>query len=75
MAIVVRLIDEEEKWECVNQVAHITIGTRSDAVKPKESNDLLKKWLEVGAEGGEIREIVFEGKPVVTGAVKPVLSR
>lgn len=75
MAIVVRLIDEEDKWVCVNPVAHITIGTRSDAVKPKESNDLLKKWLEVGAGADHIQELVFKDKPVLQGSVKPVQSK
>jgi tRNA ligase len=75
MAIVVRLIDEQGKWECLNQVAHITVGTRDDAVKPKESNDLLGRWLEEGTAGGKTREVVFESKPVVDGIVKPVQSR
>ena len=52
MAIVVRIVDEENKLECVNRVAHITVGTRDNSVKPKESNDLLAKWLEEGAGGG-----------------------
>jgi tRNA ligase len=77
MAIVVRIVDGEGKWECVNRVAHITVGTRDDAVKPKESNDLLAKWLEEGTGGEEnkIQEVVFEEKPMVKGAVKGVLSR
>jgi tRNA ligase len=75
MAIVVRLIDEEDAWQCVNQVAHITVGTRDDSVKPKESNDLLQRWLEVGTEPGLMREIVFSHKPIVEGVVKPVQSR
>ncbi|KAL6907268.1 RNA ligase domain-containing protein [Trichoderma evansii] len=77
MAIVVRIVDEEGKWECVNRVAHITVGTRDDAVKPKESNDLLAKWLEEGTGGEEnrIREVVFDDKPMIKGIVKGVLSR
>ncbi|KAK5996614.1 tRNA ligase 1 [Cladobotryum mycophilum] len=77
MAIVVRIVDPENKWECVNRVAHITVGTRDGSVKPKESNDLLAKWLEVGTGGGEnkIKEIVFTEKPTVIGEVKGVLSR
>ncbi|KAI0396391.1 tRNA ligase [Xylariaceae sp. FL0594] len=76
MAIVVRLLDDEGKWTCVNKVAHITVGTRDNGVKPKESNDLLARWLEVGS-GGEtgIGERVFEGKPVLKGTVRGVLSR
>lgn len=74
MAIVARLVDEG--WECVNQVAHITIGTRDNEVKPKESNDLLKRWIEVGSgdESG-IGEAVIGGRQVVDGTVKGILSR
>ncbi|KAK1246066.1 hypothetical protein MKX07_005135 [Trichoderma sp. CBMAI-0711] len=77
MAIVVRIVDEENKWECVNRVAHITVGTRDNSVKPKESNDLLARWLEEGAggEGNTIQEVVFAEKPVVKGFVQGVLSR
>jgi tRNA ligase len=75
MAIVVRLIDAEGKWECVNSVAHITVGTRDDSVKPKESNDLLARWLDHGVAGGETAEVVFEPKPTIKGDVKAVLSR
>ncbi|KAI1651616.1 tRNA ligase [Daldinia loculata] len=76
MAIVMRIVDEEEKWTCVNKIPHITIGTRDDSVKPKESNDLLKRWLEVGsgADTG-IGERIIEGKPTVKGSVRGVLSR
>lgn len=76
MAIVVRLNDPEDKWRCVNKVAHITIGTRDDSVKPKESNDLLGRWLAEGAgEGSRMVDIGFEGRPGLKGIVKPVLSR
>jgi len=75
MAIVVRLIDDEGKWECLNQVAHITVGTRDDSVKPKESNDLLSRWLENGATSGQTREVIFESKPTLDGVVKPVQSK
>ncbi|KAI0106503.1 fungal tRNA ligase adenylyltransferase [Nemania sp. FL0031] len=76
MAIVVRLLDQEDRWTCVNKVAHITVGTRDNTVKPKESNDLLTRWLEVGS-GGEtgIGERMFEGKPTLKGTVRGVLSR
>jgi tRNA ligase len=74
MAIVVRLVDEG--WECVNPVAHITVGTRGDEVKPKESNDLLQRWLEVGSgdESG-IGELAIEGRIIVNGTVSGILSR
>jgi tRNA ligase len=76
MAIVVRLSDQDDQWQCVNRVAHITVGTRDDSVKPKESNDLLARWLEVGSSPEtQIGEIVFTEKPVLKGTVAPVLAR
>lgn len=74
MAIVARLVDSD--WECVNKIAHITVGTRGPEVKPKESNDLLGRWIEQGS-GDEtgIGEIAIEGRQVVHGTVKGVLSR
>lgn len=78
MAVVVRLNSGGEggRWECVNRVAHVTVGTRDESVKPKESNDLLARWLEEGAtEGNGIGEVGFEGRPGVKGVVRGVLSR
>lgn len=83
MAIVVRLEEVDggtpegvDKWECVNRVAHVTVGTRDDRVKPRESNDLLARWIEEGVtEENKIRELVIEGKPVLKGVVRGVLSR
>ncbi|KAI1205219.1 tRNA ligase [Annulohypoxylon truncatum] len=76
MAVVVRILDEEQKWTCVNKVPHITIGTRDDSVKPKESNDLLAKWLQDGSGGDTgIGERLIEGQTVVKGSVRGVLSR
>ncbi|GAP91758.1 putative tRNA ligase [Rosellinia necatrix] len=76
MAIVVRLLDPDEKWVCVNKVAHVTVGTRDDSVKPKESNDLLARWLEVGSGGDTgIGARTFEGRPTLKGTVRGVLSR
>lgn len=74
MAIVVRVIDED--WQSMNAVPHITVGTRGDEVKPKESNDLLRRWLEVGSgdESG-IGELAIEGPIILKGDVKGVLSR
>ena len=91
MAVVVRLVPSPEdaninadtpglparpKWECVNRVAHITIGTRDDGVKPKESNELLARWLEKGSgEETKIKDLLIEGKPMLKGVVRGVLSR
>ncbi|CAK7217287.1 tRNA ligase [Sporothrix curviconia] len=89
MAIVVRLVSKDghagaaeaeagqaKDWTCVNKVSHITVGTRDDKVKPKESNDLLARWLDEGStETNGITDVVFEGKPLLQGAVRGVLSR
>ncbi|KXJ91651.1 fungal tRNA ligase phosphodiesterase domain-domain-containing protein [Microdochium bolleyi] len=76
MAIVVRLVDPEGHWKCVNKVAHITIGTRDNSVKPKESNDLLARWLEKGSGGATgIGERPIEGRPILKGTVRGVLAR
>ncbi|KAJ6445513.1 tRNA ligase [Purpureocillium lavendulum] len=75
MAIVVRLVDAEGKWDCVNRVAHITVGTRDNTVKPKESNDLLAKWLDDGVSDGGIGDRVFEPKLTIKGDVRGVASR
>ena len=74
MAIVVRLVDAD--WRCVNEVAHITVGTRGQEVKPKESNDLLKRWLNEGSgDSTGIGEAAIEDRPVIHGTVKGVLSK
>jgi tRNA ligase len=80
MCFVVRLLPAEgvgaNVFETVNSIAHITVGTSSPAVKPKESNDLLKRWLEVGS-GGEtgIWEEKVKGEVVLEGSVRGVLQR
>ena len=74
MAVVARLVGEG--WECANKVSHITVGTRGPEVKPKESNDLLERWLEQGSgDHSGIGEITLEYRQVVHGTVKGVLSR
>lgn len=73
MAIVARLVDEN--WECTNSIAHITVGTKGPDVKPKESNNLLQEWLNVGTEGTGIGEIAVDGRVILDGVVKGVLSR
>lgn len=82
MAFVVRILppatDGEggDSWPCVNPVAHITVGTASSEVKPKESNDLLQQWLQVGSgEGTGIWEAEVPGYKVLDGEVRPVMMR
>ena len=70
MCIVARILDEG--WECVNEVAHVTIGTANQTIKPKESNDLLDKWL--GEEGG-VQEKEIDGFVEVCGEVRAVMQQ
>ncbi|KAE8153484.1 fungal tRNA ligase phosphodiesterase domain-containing protein [Aspergillus avenaceus] len=63
-------------WTCANDIPHVTVGTVSSQVKPKESNDLLKRWLEVGSGGDTgIWEAEIPGVKVVPGTVGLVMSR
>ena len=74
MSIVARLLDEA--WKSVNTIAHVTVGTASPDIKPKTSNDLLEKWMEVGS-GGEtgIGELLLEGNVVMQGTVKAMMQQ
>jgi tRNA ligase len=67
---------EELVFESVNPVAHITVGTASQDIKPKESNDLLQRWLN-GGSGGDtgIGEIAVKGNVTLEGSVRGVLGR
>ncbi|MCJ1399805.1 hypothetical protein MMC11_003008 [Xylographa trunciseda] len=72
MCIVARILDQG--WESVNAVPHVTIGTANPSIKPKESNDLLSRWLQRGAsEETGIHEILLQGEAEVYGEVKAVL--
>ncbi|PPJ55415.1 hypothetical protein CBER1_02734 [Cercospora berteroae] len=81
MAFVVRLSPFEgsnEQFQTTNSTAHITVGTASADIKPKESNDLLAMWLQQGASGAEgngIYEMAVKGSVELEGVVKGVLSR
>ncbi|KAJ5489385.1 hypothetical protein N7539_004275 [Penicillium diatomitis] len=87
MAFVVRLLpiegetgegvaNADEGLPCANRVPHITVGTASQAVKPKESNDLLQRWLQVGSGGDTgIHELEVPNVLVVEGTIHPVMMR
>ncbi|KAL1607639.1 tRNA ligase [Paraconiothyrium brasiliense] len=68
--------NQEVVFETVNPVAHVTVGTASADIKPKESNNLLQRWLNEGS-GGEtgIRELSVKGNVVLDGSVRGVLGR
>lgn len=88
MAFVVRILPPTENesesgsaakdpgYPCANAIPHVTVGTVSAGVKPKESNDLLRRWVEVGS-GGEtgIWEAEVKGVKVVEGVVGVVMMR
>lgn len=67
---------EEFAFETTNPVAHVTVGTADVSIKPKESNDLLQRWLANGS-GGEtgIGELSVNGNVVLEGSVRGVLGR
>ncbi|KAF9885983.1 hypothetical protein FE257_012161 [Aspergillus nanangensis] len=79
MAFVARIVppeDQEQNWPCANPVPHVTVGTVSPDVKPKESNDLLQRWLKTGSGGDTgIWEAEIPGVKVVEGLVGEVMSR
>ncbi|KAF1953286.1 tRNA ligase [Byssothecium circinans] len=67
---------EELVFETVNAVAHITVGTASPAVKPKESNDLLQRWLNEGSGSQTgIHVAPVKGNITLDGSVRGVLGR
>lgn len=87
MAFVVRILPPTENesastsaqdagYPCANAIPHVTVGTVSAEVKPKESNDLLRRWVEEGS-GGEtgIWEVEVKGVKVVEGVVGVVMMR
>ena len=75
MAILARLPDVKNNgFKTVNNMAHITVGTAADNIKPRESNDLLEAW-EKGDENGKIQDIRVKGSVILDGSVKGVLSR
>jgi tRNA ligase len=71
MSIVVRILDEN--WSCANEVPHITVGTAAPSIKPKESNDLLRRWLQEGANAQSgIWEAVIKAGEVICCDVRAV---
>ncbi|KAF2639774.1 hypothetical protein P280DRAFT_470385 [Massarina eburnea CBS 473.64] len=63
-------------FESVNPVAHITVGTVDQSVKPRESNDLLQRWLNEGSGGQTgIWEAPIKGNGMLDGSVRVVRGR
>jgi tRNA ligase len=67
---------EDLAFETVNPVAHVTVGTADASIKPKESNDLLQRWLNEGSGAATgIGELTVKGNVVLDGSVRGVLGR
>lgn len=79
MCFVVRLVSADTEacaWKSVNEVAHVTVGTADQSVKPKESNDLLLRWLQSGSGGSSgIEEVQVKGHVELEGYVRGVLQK
>jgi tRNA ligase len=83
MAIVVRILPSEQhhgsegdgSWTCANTTPHITVGTVSPDIKPKESNDLLNRWLEGDESGGKIWEKEIPEVKILEATVRAVMQR
>ncbi|KAJ5151916.1 hypothetical protein N7492_010211 [Penicillium capsulatum] len=85
MAFVVRILPAGEEptpgtenggFPCANAIPHITVGTASPDVKPKESNDLLRRWVEVGSGGDTgIFEAEVQGVKIVDGSTGLVMMK
>lgn len=79
MCFVVRLLPipgSDVQWRSTNEMAHITVGTADNSIKPKESNDLLKKWAQIGSgTHSGIWDTPIRGQVELVGSVKCVLSR
>ncbi|OJJ49618.1 hypothetical protein ASPZODRAFT_983397 [Penicilliopsis zonata CBS 506.65] len=66
----------QQEWVCANRFPHITVGTAAPEVKPKESNDLLQRWVTGGSGPGTgIWEAEVPGVKVVSGVVTVVMRR
>jgi tRNA ligase len=81
MCFVVRIMSDEKdqsgmQWRSTNETAHVTVGTVSSDIKPKESNDLLKRWLQYGSGGSTgISEMTIKGHVELPATVKGVLQK
>ncbi|ETN36469.1 uncharacterized protein HMPREF1541_08747 [Cyphellophora europaea CBS 101466] len=77
MAFVVRVFpsDDGKSLSSANAITHITVGTASQHIKPKESNDLLARWEAGESDGARIFEKPASGQAIIEAKVKPVFQR
>ncbi|KAL4809694.1 fungal tRNA ligase phosphodiesterase domain-containing protein [Aspergillus unguis] len=68
--------EDQPDWVCVNPIPHVTVGTAGPEIKPKESNDLLQRWINEGSNADSgIWEMEIPGVKVVDGIVNVTMSR
>lgn len=65
----------EDLCPCANAIPHITVGTASPDVKPKESNDLLKRWSEGDGRETKIWDWEVPGMKILESTIRPVMQR
>ena len=71
MTAIARLVDPG--WETANRVAHVTVGTASDGIKPRESNDLIGRWMQEGCTNmNGITQLEVAGAVELAGEVRAV---
>lgn len=83
MAFVVRILPSERgeeingdgSWPTANATPHITVGTASADIKPKESSDLLCRWLEGNGSRGTIWEKEVPDMKILEGSVRAVMQK
>lgn len=83
MAFVVRILpaklpagmDGDASWPSANATPHITVGTASSDIKPKESNELLGRWLEGDESQGKIWEKEIPEMKILEGTVRAMMQK
>ena len=73
LAILARLPEADQNgFKTTNVMAHVTIGTAGEHIKPRESNDLLEGWERGTRTAKDLR---INGSVVLEGIVRGVVSR
>lgn len=77
LGILVRILPSANGtiWSCANEYPHITIGTAADSIKPVETNDVIKRWVESDGKDTSLFSKEIPGMKELEGAVKPVFQR
>lgn len=77
MGILVRILPSSNGtiWGCANEYPHVTIGTANHGIKPFETNDVIKRWVESDGKDTSLHSKEIPGMKELEGAVKPVFQR